>query len=601
MAGRTPKKSKGTKTATRKKTKPARQTRATKTTSAAWQQDDDAAGLKARVVDSNALAIMVTDADLNLVYVNKAFQKMSGYGSAEVLGKHPRMLYSDKNAPELLKTMKNFPKEGHWQGEVWGVKKSGEESPVWIDIYALKNGKGRIMHYAATLFDITLFKQNEQRLEQMAHYDVLTNLPNRSLMYDRLDQAVRAAKRYRTMVAVMLLDIDRFKDVNDNLGHHIGDQLLVQASARLMGCIRDTDTIARMGGDEFLAILPEMGSAGNAAHIAQKFLDALSTPFELEGHEVFVSGSVGIAMYPNDSQDVNMLVKNADTSMYHAKAQGKNNFKFFTEEINKSTVERFRLESRFRRALEKLEFQLNYQPKVDFKTGRIKGMEALLRWYHPDQGHVNPSLFIPLAEETGFVVQLSEWALKEACRQNKEWQDQGLPLLRVSVNLSARHFHKKDLPEIVGSVLKETGLDPKHLMLEITEGTIIQKVDETIQTLKKFRKMGIGVSIDDFGTGYSSLNYLNRFDIDELKIDKSFVSDILNDFDSRKVIMAIVSLAHSLNLTVVAEGVETSEQYEFLKNEGCDELQGYFFSKPLSSEDFRKLVSQGLTIQKPVA
>jgi len=600
MTIKNPKKSGRGKTAAVKKNTSAGKAPA-KTAPGLKRTADSGRDLKARVVDSNALAIIVADADLNMIYVNEAFQQASGYSRDEVLGENPRMLCSDRNDPGLFTAMKKSLQDGHWQGEVWGIRKGGEECPIWLYIHAIRDDRGKATHYAATLFDITLFKQNEQRLEHMAHYDILTNLPNRNLMYDRLNQAIRLAKRYRNTVAVMLLDIDRFKEVNDTLGHHIGDQLLVQAAARLIGCVRETDTVARMGGDEFLAILPEIGSASNAVHVAQKFLEALSTPFELEEHEVFVSGSVGMTMYPSDSQDVHMLVKNADTAMYHAKAQGKNNFKFFTEEINKSTIERFRLEAQFRHALEKLEFQLNYQPKVDIRSDEIVGMEALLRWYHPDQGHVNPALFIPLAEETGLVVQLSEWALKEACRQNKEWQDEGLHPLRVSVNLSARHFHKKDLPDIVGGILAETGLAPEHLMLEITEGTIIENVEETIETLKKFREMGIGVSIDDFGTGYSSLNYLNRFSIDELKIDKSFVSDILNDHDSRKVITAIIALAHNLNLKVVAEGVETEEQFEFLKNGDCDEIQGYYLSRPLSSEAFRSLINQGLTLRKPVA
>ena len=600
MAGRNQDRSRSSKTAAVKKNPfagkaPAKASRRLERT------PDNGGELKARVVDTNALAIIVADTKLNMIYVNEAFQKMSGYCRDEVLGKNPRMLYSERNDPDLFKTLKKDLQNDYWQGEVWGVRKGGEECPAWTYIHAIKDNAGKVTHYAATLFDLTLFKQNEQRLEHMAHYDILTNLPNRSLMFDRLNQAIRSAKRHRNTVAVMLLDVDRFKEVNDTLGHHIGDQLLVQTAVRLIGCVRETDTVARMGGDEFLAILPEIGSASNVVHMAEKFIEALSTPFKIEEHEVFVSGSVGMTMYPNDSEDAHMLVKNADTAMYHAKAQGKNNFKFFTEEINKSTIERFRLESRFRRALEKLEFQLNYQPKVDIRSGKIAGMEALLRWFHPDQGHVNPALFIPLAEETGLEVQLGEWALKEACRQNKEWQEEGLPPLRVSVNLSARHFHKKDLPDIVGGILEETGLAPEHLMLEITEGTIIEKVEETVETLKKFKTMRIGVSIDDFGTGYSSLNYLNRFSIDELKIDKTFVSDILNEHDSRKVITAIIALAHNLNLRVVAEGVETKEQFDFLKGRDCDEIQGYYLSRPLSSEAFRSLIARGLTIQEPAA
>ncbi len=598
MAIRNPKKSGRSKTALAKKNASVGRTSAN--APGLEHAANNVSDLKARVVDSSALAIFVADAGLRMIYVNEAFKQASGYTGNEVLRKHLRMLCSDRNDPELFSAIKKSLRDGHWQGEVWGIRKGGEECPVWLYIHAVKDDRGKVTHYSATLLDITLFKQNEQRLEHMAHYDILTNLPNRSLMYDRLNQAIRLAKRYHSTVAVMLLDVDRFKEVNDTMGHHIGDQLLVQAASRLIGCVRETDTVARMGGDEFLAILPEIGTTANAVHMAQKFLEALSTPFKLEEHEVLVSGSVGMTMYPNDGQDEHLLVKNADTAMYHAKAQGKNNFKFFTEEINKSAIERFRLESRFRRALEKLEFQLNYQPKVDIRSRKIVGMEALLRWYHPDQGHVNPALFIPLAEETGLVVQLGEWALKEACRQNKEWQDEGLPPLRVSVNLSPLHFHKKDLPDIVGGILEETGLAPKHLMLEITEGTIIEKVEETIETLKKFRKMGIGVSIDDFGTGFSSLNYLNRFSIDELKIDKSFVSDILSDHDSRKVITAIIALAHNLNLTVVAEGVETEEQFEFLRGRDCDEIQGYYLSRPLSSEAFRGLISRGLKLQKPV-
>jgi EAL domain-containing protein (putative c-di-GMP-specific phosphodiesterase class I) len=344
-------------------------------------------------------------------------------------------------------------------------------------------------------------------------------------------------------------------------------------------------------------ILPEIGSANDAAHIAQKFLNILSAPFLLSGNELFISASIGISMFPNDSDDPDKLVKKADTAMYHAKAQGKNNFKFFTEDINKSTVERFILETQFRQALDKLEFHMNYQPKVDIRSGIITGTEALLRWYHPEQGNVKPGLFIPLAEETGFVVQLGEWALRESCRQNKEWQDKGLRPLRVSVNLSPRQFKKRDLLEMVKGVLDETGLDPQYLMLEITESTIMENIEETIGTMNSFRDLGVGISIDDFGTGYSSLNYLNRFSVDELKVDQTFISQ-LSDADNCKVVNAVIALAHELNHKVVAEGVETDEQLEFLRSNNCDEVQGYFFSKPLSAKDFHALLSEDPTYIK---
>ena len=557
--------------------------------------------LKGRVIDTSTQPVVVTDADANIIYVNHAFHEMSGYDRYELLGKNPKLLWSDRNDNDMFSRIGEHLKSGNWQGEAWGIKKGGEEYPAWITISVLRDTRGKITNYAAFVFDVTMFKQNEQRLELMAHYDILTNLPNRTLMYDRLTQALRLARRHRFTFAVLLLDIDRFKEVNDTLGHHIGDQLLVEASRRLVNCVRESDTVARMGGDEFLIILPEVTGARSAAQVAQKCLDALSSPFGLDGHDVFVSASIGITLYPTDSKDIHVLVKNADTAMYHAKAQGKNNYKFFTEDINKSTIERFVLESRFRRALEKLEFQLNYQPKINIDSGKITGMEALLRWYHPEQGNINPGLFIPLAEETGLVIQLSKWALKEACRQNKEWQDEGLPPLRISVNLSAKHFHEKDLPDLIVSVLEEAGLDPKYLMIEITESTIIENVEETIHILQKLRKMGIGISVDDFGTGYSSLNYLNRFPIDELKIDKSFIEGILKDHDSGKVISAIIALAHNLNLKVVAEGVETEEQFKFLRDGHCNEMQGYYLSRPLSSHDFRRLIEKGLTLDVPAS
>lgn len=555
---------------------------------------DACACIKAMAIETTGHAVAMADADAKLIYVNDAFLKTSGYTRDEVLGKSASMLCSGQNGEEFLRQIQNSVlSSGKWQGEVICLKKSGDDYPAWVCINSARDARGNVGHYSGFSLDISVLKENEQRLHHMAHYDLLTNLPNRSLMYDRLKQALSLARRYRYSVAVMLLDVDRFKEVNDTLGHHIGDQLLMEAAFRLVGCVRESDTIARMGGDEFLVILSEVGNATNVAHVAQKFLDALSKPFELEGNEVFVSASIGIVMFPNDGEDIHMLVKNADTAMYHAKAQGKNNFKFFTEGINKSTVERFMLESRFRRALEKLEFQLNYQPKFDISSGKLTGMEALLRWYHPEQGSVNPSLFIPLAEETGLVVQLGEWVVREACRQNKAWQNEGLQPLRVSVNLSARHFHKKDLIAMVSGILDETGLDPRYLMIEITESTIIQDVEETIDTLNKFRSMGIGVSVDDFGTGFSSLNYLNRFSLDELKIDKTFITDIASGSDSRKVITAIIALAHNLKLSVVAEGVETKEQLEFLKESNCDQVQGYLFSVPLSSEQFRNQVQRG--------
>lgn len=565
----------------------------------ALKPDGVTAALVPDVFHNAAQPVTVVDADFNIVYANPAYETLSGYELAKILGKNPFIICSRRRGRGYFRNaMADLELNGCWQGEIWCARKNGEAYPIWAMVSAVKNSSGIIKNYTFFSTDITKFKQNEERLQHMAHYDVLTNLPNRSLMFDRLNQVLRMARRYRHTVSVMLLDLDRFKEVNDTLGHHVGDRLLIEVSQRLVGYVRESDTVARLGGDEFLIILPEVRNPNNAVQVAQKFIDLLSAPFEFDGNDVYISVSIGIAMYPGDGEETHQLVKNADTAMYHAKAQGKNNFKFFTEDINKSTIERFLLETRFRRALEKLEFQLNYQPKVDIRTGSIIGMEALLRWYHPEQGHIDPRLFIPLAEETGLIVQLGEWVIREACRQIKRWQDEGLPHLRVSVNISARHFHRKDLAELIVDIIKETGLASKYLMLEITESMIMENVDEAIMALKKFKNMGISTSIDDFGTGYSSLNYLKRFSIDELKIDGSFIKDIEGNSDNRKVISAIIALAHSLNLSVVAEGVETKSQLDFLTDNGCDEIQGYYFSKPLSSEAFKNLIQQGLNLKK---
>ena len=544
---------------------------------------------------STGQALVIANRNARIIEMNTAFQKMCRYTNDELTGKSIMQLWSESNEKNLAADIRDsIHKNGKWQGEVIGRRKNGEAFPVWVQISAVSTQNGKGDTYAATALEISAIKQNEQRLEHMAYYDGLTGLPNRTLVQDRLKHSLTMAQRHSYPVGIIYLDLDRFKEINDTLGHNVGDQLLVETARRIKEHVRESDTVSRIGGDEFLILLPEIGNAQNAANLSQKILDTLSKPFLLANHEMFISASLGISLYPADSENAETLISNADTAMYHAKAQGKNNYKFFTEDINKSTVQRFMLETRFRRALDKLEFQLNYQPKIQMSTGKICGMEALLRWYHPEQGNIKPSLFIPLAEETGLVLPLGEWALREACRQNKEWQDEGLRPIRVSVNISARQFMKEGLLDVVRDTLYETGLPPENLMLEITETAIIEDFEKTIQILKSFRKMGVGVSIDDFGTGYSSLNYLNRFSIDELKIDQSFIADI-DKADNRKVVNAIIALAHSLNHEVVAEGVENAEQLSILKESTCDELQGYYFSMPLSAEDFHKLLKEDKT------
>jgi len=399
----------------------------------------------------------------------------------------------------------------------------------------------------------------------------------------------------------MFLDLDRFKIINDTLGHPMGDRLLKGVAQRLRSCLREGDTVARLGGDEFMVVLPAIAHAEDAARVGQRILDALSVPFNFEGHELHIGVSIGIALYPNDGKSAEALLKNADIAMYRAKEQGRNNYQFYTPALNDMAFERLTLENSLRRALERREFVVHYQPQVSLNTGQIVGMEALVRWRHPELGLVAPMKFIPVAEETGLIVPIGEWVLQMACAQNKAWQEAGFPPLRVTVNLSARFFRRKDLMETVARILKETGLDPDYLELELTEGTTMENAEATIRTLHELKEMGVHLSIDDFGTGYSSLSYLKRFPLATLKIDRLFVQDITTSSDGAVITLAIIAMAHSLGLKVIAEGVETEEQLAFLRAHRCDEMQGYLFSRPIPAEAFTQLLREGrrLTLKKP--
>ena len=527
-------------------------------------------------------AVLITDSQARIMEVNDAFTRITGFEKEEVIGKRPTVLRSYRNSKRNhMQIWKSILRNGGWQGELWDRRKNGEIYPVWLSIGPVRDDANAVSHYVAIASDISAMKKTEERLEHLAHHDSLTNLPNRVLFSDRLMQAVALARRNKKMIAVMLLDLDRFKEVNDTLGHRLGDQLLVEVSRRLRYGIREADTISRLGGDEFAVILSEISDIGSAAQIAQHFIYTVSEPFEIEGHEIYITTSIGITIYPADSDDVEPLLKNADTAMYYAKSRGKNNFQFFTNEMNRRIIEKLFIESKLRHALEQKEFQLYFQPQVETKTGYIVGMEALLRWINPELGDMPPSKFIPVAEDTGLIIPIGEWIIQEACRQARAWQEEGLPMLNLSINLSARQFHKQTIIETISGLLKETGFDPHQLELEITESVIMQDVDENIETLRRLKDLGLRLSIDDFGTGYSSLNYLKRFPIDVLKIDQSFVMDITSDPENSSVVSAIIALAHSLNLKVIAEGVETAEQLDFLKERGCNEVQGYYFSKPI--------------------
>ena len=437
----------------------------------------------------------------------------------------------------------------------------------------------------------SLRRANEQ-LHHLVLHDNLTRLPNRTLLEDRITQAISSAQGLGKLFAVMLLDLDRFKTINDSLGHHYGDKLLQAVAQRLTETLRAEDTVARIGGDEFVVLLKEIAEPQAAANIAQKLLTALSEPFYIEDQEQNMSSSIGISIYPNDGLDLRALMVNADGAMYHAKKMGRNNYQFFTREMTAVAGARLELEKSLRRAMENREFELHYQPKVNVKSGAVTAMEALIRWRDPQKGLISPVEFIPLAEELGLIIPLGAWVLITACQQNKQWQAAGLPKIRVAVNLSAVQFRQKNLVEFISQVLEDTGLDASFLELEVTESVIMQNAEEATLVLEKLHAKGIHISIDDFGTGYSSLSYLKRFPLDTLKIDRSFVRDISSDPDDAAIVKSVIALAHSLRLGVIAEGVETEEQLAFLSALGCDEYQGYYRSRPVPAEEFAQLLRE---------
>lgn len=464
----------------------------------------------------------------------------------------------------------------------------------WIEerARAIRDDNGKVIRYDGIAININERKAYEAQIEYLADHDALTDLANRNLLGDRISQAMAHARRHGLMLALLFLDLDRFKGVNDSFGHELGDALLIEVSNRLKGVVREGDTVARQGGDEFIILLTDVQDPQDVSGVAHKIFEALSTPFRIRGHELFVTTSIGATIYPDDGDDMHALLRNADTAMYRAKEEHGNAFQFYSREMSVRALERAELESALRRALERKEFELFYQPKVDGTTGRIIGAEALIRWHHPDMGLVSPTRFIPMAEEIGLIIPIGDWVLQTACAQNKAWQNAGLEPISVSVNLSARQFKQEGLVESVADVLKNMDLDAKHLELELTESIVMNSAELFVSKLKELQDLGVQLSIDDFGTGYSSLSYLKRFPLHHLKIDQSFVRDIATDSDDAAITSTVISLGHSLNLKVIAEGVETEEQVAFLREHQCDEMQGYYFSKPLPAAEFASLLQQ---------
>ncbi|CAE6758207.1 hypothetical protein R75465_03029 [Paraburkholderia aspalathi] len=559
---------------------------------------DLALRLQSRALDASVNAILITapSPSGNLIeYVNPAFMRITGYDPAEVIGHDCRVLQRDDRDQEGVALIRQaLAANREVSAVVRNYRKDGALFWNQLFIAPVPNAEGVITHHIGVINDVTDLIRYQEQLEYQANYDSLTRLPNRNLLRDRLQHALIVAQRHHKGVAVVFIDLDGFKNVNDSLGHSVGDRLLSVVAERLARCTRTSDTVARHGGDEFVIVMTDTVDEQSLIAWMERVRASISEPVWLDGTELYVGCSMGASLFPQDGEDAETLMKKADLAMYRAKDMGRNTFQFYQPEMNASAGARMNLERRLRRALRDNEFLLHYQPQVDIVSGQIVGTEALVRWRDPEVGLVLPSLFIPVAEESGLIGPLSEWVLREACRQNKAWQDEGLPPARVSVNLSARVFQQRDIAKLVMQVLAETGLEPQYLELELTESTIMRNAEEAVLMLNELHALGIGLAIDDFGTGYSSLSYLKRFPVDRLKIDRSFVSDIGISGDDETITSAIIALAHSLKLQVIAEGVETSAQLDFLKERACDEMQGFYFAKPMSTDAISALFQGGV-------
>jgi diguanylate cyclase (GGDEF)-like protein/PAS domain S-box-containing protein len=534
--------------------------------------------------------IGILDGRLDFTYVNDALAKLFGYHDPqELTGRSICDLYEPPEQVRVITTVVPLVQQrGRWRGEATGVRHDGTTFPLEISLTSIDGG-GMV----CVVRDITERTYAEEQIKHLAYHDALTTLPNRLLFKDRVTVSISHAQRHNTRVAVLFLDLDRFKVINDSLGHSIGDQLLQSVAARVQSCVRDSDTVARLGGDEFTLLLPDLVHAEDAAVVAQKILEAVRYPFHIEGREFYITTSIGISVYPEDGPDAETLIKSADTSMYQAKEQGRDNYQLFNASVNARALQRIALEHGLRRSLSHNELAVHYQPIFDLRTNRITGVEALLRWTDPEMGNIPPATFIPIAEAIGVMIPIGTWALREACIQAKKWHDVGFSTLSLAVNLSVVQLQQIDLTEIVREILAETGLLPRLLELEITESGAMLSPELSIRTLYDLKKLGIRISLDDFGTGHSSLAYLKRFPIDTLKIDQSFIHDITRDPDTAAIVTAIIAMGHSLRLKVIAEGVEFTDQAVFLKRHNCDQMQGYLINVPMPAEDLSAILAAG--------
>lgn len=541
------------------------------------------------VFDASNQGIMTADARAVITSVNPAFCAITGYAAEEVIGQTPSMFKSGRHDPAFYENIwQTLDVTGRWEGEIWNRRKSGEVYPQWLSISTVRDGRGEVIKYVSLFSDITRRKQREELIWRQANFDSLTGLANRNLLHDRLERAFAHGRRGGQRVGLIFLDLDGFKWINDTLGHDVGDEMLVEVAARLRACVREQDTVGRLGGDEFTLIAEEIADVEALQSVAEKVLAVLREPFMLAGASRYISGSLGITVFPDDGESVQALLRNADIAMYQAKQLGKNRCQFYAQDMQEAARARVQLEAELRQAIDGKQFELHYQPIVEASSGAIVGAEALIRWRHPERGLVPPADFIPVAEETGLIVPIGEWVLTEAVRQGRAWRAEGLPPLRLSINVSGVQFREAGLLAHLRGAME--GLQDLDLLIEITESVLMQGSEVTERRMREISALGIGYSLDDFGTGYSSLSYLKRFPVNVVKIDRSFVRDCPQDRNDSHLVIAIINMAHSLGLKVTAEGVETDEQREFLCGERCDYLQGYLISKPIPAEQFARFV-----------
>ena len=545
-------------------------------------------------------AVVCTDISGNITFLNLVAEKMTGWAWKEATG-HPMAevfkildAVTRETTPNTMQRVVGQGRTMHLPANCILIRRDGFEIPIEDSVALIHNREGEPTGAVIVFRDVSAARAMVVQMMHSAEHDFLTGLPNRMLLNDRVNQAIAAAPRHNKKVAVLFLDLDGFKHINDSLGHPIGDKLLQSIAKRLVDCVRSSDTVSRQGGDEFVVLLSEMEQSEDAAISALRLLQAVVEAHTIDQHDLHVTTSIGVSVFPDDGKDAETLIKNADTAMYQAKENGRQSYQFFKPAMNVRAVERQSIEENLRRALERQEFALHYQPKIDMRTGKISGAEALIRWTHPVRGPVSPAQFIPVAEDCGLILPIGQWVLREACKQARAWVDAGLPLTSMAVNISSMEFRDDNFLESVFAALSETGLDPQSLELELTESVLMKRAESAASVLKTLRARGVQIAVDDFGTGYSSLSYLTKFPIDALKIDQSFVRQISSTPEDTTIVTAVISMGRSLKLRVVAEGVETRDELAFLQARQCDEAQGYYFSRPVLPQQFAKLLISGI-------